>query len=74
MGALPPSISVRHGCAMTTQARKGYIRSSGARVMDGCELVCGCWDLNLGLLEEQLLLLDDKLSLHPSSPALIVIL
>jgi hypothetical protein len=26
-------------------------------VMDGCEPPCGCWDLNSGPLEEQLVLL-----------------
>lgn len=26
----------------------------GTRVLDGCELLCGCWDLTLGPLEEQL--------------------
>ena len=27
--------------------------SPETRVTDGCELLCGCWELNLGLLEEQ---------------------
>jgi hypothetical protein len=30
--------------------------TSGTGVKDGCELPCGCWELNLGPLEEQPLL------------------
>jgi hypothetical protein len=34
--------------------------------MDGYELPCGCWELNSGPLEEQLVLLTAKPSLqHP---------
>jgi hypothetical protein len=29
------------------------IRSSGTGVKDGCEPLCGCWETNLGFLEEQ---------------------
>jgi hypothetical protein len=34
-------------------------------VTDGCEPPCGCWDLNLGPLEEQLVLLTAEPSLKP---------
>ena len=32
-------------------------KSSGTGVKDTCELPCGCWELNPGPLEEQLVLL-----------------
>ena len=35
--------------------------------MDGCEPPCGCWDLNSGLSEEQLVLLAAEPSLQPST-------
>ena len=34
---------------------------------DGCEPPCGCWELNLGPLEEQSVLLTAEPSLQPSS-------
>ena len=34
-------------------------------VIDNCELPCGCWELNLGPLEEQPVLLIAELSLQP---------
>jgi hypothetical protein len=33
--------------------------------MDGCEPPCGCWDLNLGPLEEQSALLTTEPSRQP---------
>ena len=41
------------------------IRSPGTGVTNSCELPCGCWDLNLGLLEEQPVLLTAEPSLQP---------
>jgi hypothetical protein len=35
-------------------------------IMDGCEPPCGCWDLNLGPSEEQLVLLTTEPSLQPT--------
>ena len=34
-------------------------------ITDGCELPCGCWELNTGPLEEQLVLLTSEPSLQP---------
>jgi hypothetical protein len=34
-------------------------------IMDGCELPCGCWDLNSGPSEEQSVLLTAEPSLQP---------
>jgi hypothetical protein len=39
------------------------VRSSGTGVTDRCELPCGCWELNLGPLEEQPVLLTAEPSL-----------
>jgi hypothetical protein len=36
------------------------IRGPGTGVVDGCELPCGCWESNLGLLEEQPVLLTTE--------------
>jgi hypothetical protein len=34
-------------------------------ITDGCELPCGCWELNSGTLEEQSVLLTTEPSLQP---------
>jgi hypothetical protein len=34
-------------------------------ITDGCEPPCGCWELNSGPLEEQLVLLTAEPSLYP---------
>ena len=34
-------------------------------IRDGCEQPCGCWDLNSGPLDEQLVLLTTEPSLQP---------
>ena len=40
-------------------------------ITDGCELPCGCWELNPGPLEEQAMLLTSEPSLQPSNYVLI---
>jgi hypothetical protein len=40
-------------------------------ITNGCELPCGCWDLNSGPLEEQLVLLTTEPSLQPHNILLI---
>lgn len=37
--------------------------STGSTVMYGCEQSCGCWEPNLGHLEEQILISNTKLLL-----------
>ena len=39
------------------------VGSPGIGVTDSCELSCGCWELNLGPLEEQPVLLTIEPSL-----------
>ena len=41
------------------------VRSPGTRITDSCELPCGCWDLNIGPLEEQPMFLITEPSLQP---------
>ena len=36
------------------------IRSPATGYLDSCELPCGCWELNLGPLEEQSVLLTTE--------------
>ena len=36
-------------------------------IIDGCEPPCGCWELNSGPLEEQVVLLTTEPSHHPNS-------
>ena len=40
-------------------------KKESAPITDGCELPCGCWDLNSGPLEERSLLLTAEPSLQP---------
>ena len=47
----------------THRDQKGLLRSDGASVTDGCELPCGSWEQNSGLLQEQRVLLIDEMSL-----------
>jgi hypothetical protein len=51
--------SVYYSHAGTWEADK-HMGSSGAGVNDGCEPPCGCWELNLGPLEDQSLLLTTE--------------
>ena len=39
--------------------------SPGTAIIDGYESSCGCWELNTGPLQEQLVLLNTELSLQP---------
>ena len=45
-----------HICVLCTclvpQTSEEDVRYPGTGVMDGCELPCGCWEQNLGLLEK----------------------
>jgi hypothetical protein len=45
-------------------------RRASDPITDGCEPPCGCWDLNSGPLEEQLVLLTAEPSLQPRLPFL----
>ena len=54
------------------KARRGHW-IPGTGVINDCELPCGCWELNLGPLEEQqLVLLTTEPSLQPVSDFLML--
>lgn len=44
---------------------EGGVTFTGAGVRDGYEALCGCWESNSGLLEDQPVLLNDELTLAP---------
>lgn len=46
---------VSHAYLLPMDVRKS-IQSIGTGVMDGCKVLCGCWEPNLGALWEQVLL------------------
>lgn len=54
-----------HVWLVHAEAGKEGVRSLGTEITGSCELLCGCWKLNLGPLEEQPVILTDKLSLQP---------
>ena len=43
-------------CAWCLHRSEEGTKSSATAVMDGCEPPCGCWELNLNLLQEQVFL------------------
>ncbi|EDL00481.1 mCG113792, isoform CRA_a, partial [Mus musculus] len=52
------------------ETRRG-LRVAGIAEIDGCELPCRCWELNLGPLEEQQVLLTTEPSLQSELPELV---
>ena len=66
MGVLPACMSVNHLHAWDPRRPEDDIRSPETGVIGGCKLLpYGCWELNLGPLEEQTVLLTTKLALQP---------
>lgn len=55
---------VHHMHALTAEARRGHLIPPETPVIDGCEILYGCWELNLGLLVEKPVLLTADLSLQ----------
>jgi hypothetical protein len=62
MNVLSACVSVYHVFIVLVETRRG-IASPGTGVTDSCELPCECWELNLGPLEEQAVLLTIEPSL-----------
>lgn len=48
-------VCVPHACLVPTEARRKH-RVPLTGITDGCEPLCGCWELNPGLLEEEAVL------------------
>lgn len=57
-------------CACACESQKGGVGSPGAGVTDGCEPPCRYWNVNLGPLKDQQLLLTTETSVWP--PVLIL--
>jgi hypothetical protein len=51
---------------MPREARE-YVIYAGNGVINSCQPSCGCWELNLGPLEEQPVLLTTESSLQPEN-------
>lgn len=65
MSVLPTCISVHHFHAVPKKARRGH-QISGTALSDGCEPLCGCWEVNPHPLAEHPVLVN-PLS-HPCRP------
>lgn len=52
-------ICIPHVCLDFTEAER-VVRSPGIAVTHHCEMLCGCWQLNLGSWQEQQVLLTAK--------------
>ena len=59
-------MEVHCSCLRTPQKRESDL------ITDGCEPLYGCWDLNLGPLEKQSVLLNAEPSLQPNVLMLII--
>jgi hypothetical protein len=69
MGVLTMSMHHLHG--VPKRIREGN-KSFGTGVTDSCEPPCVCWELNLGPLKEQSVLLTTSLAPEPDSYKLTV--
>lgn len=66
MSILSGCMSVQHMHVWHLWRLEKGLRSSGTRVTDGgWNPSCGCWNLNLDPLEDQIVLLTAKSSLQP---------
>jgi hypothetical protein len=65
-GVLPSRKPVYHMNTWCLLRPEENVGASETEVIDDCELPCGCWELNLGLLEEQPVLLSTESS--PQTP------
>lgn len=63
-GVLSVWMAIPHVCLVSLEAKED-VRSPGTRVTDDGELSCGCRELSLVSLVEQLVLLNTELSLLP---------
>lgn len=68
LGILPACMCTPCVCLVLTGARKRELDLGcpGIGVMGSCEPSCGCWGLNVGLLEEHQKFLATKQFLQPS--------
>jgi len=64
MGVLCARMSVHHVAAWSLRKDREGHRIPGIGVTDSCEPLCGCWESNWSLLEEQPVLLNTDPSLN----------
>lgn len=57
-------VYIPHMCLVCTETREHFV-SPGTGVIHGFELPCGCWEPNLGSLEEDPVLSPTEPSLEP---------
>ena len=56
---------MHHVCVLCLRRSEGGIGFRRIGIIDGCEPPCGCWELNLGPLQKQHVLLTTDSSLQP---------
>lgn len=64
VGALSARMSEHHMCVAQSPRRSEEGIDPPERVMDGCQITCRCWELNMGPLEGQPVLLTVAPSLQ----------
>lgn len=62
MNVFPPCMSVYRMCDLGTQKSIESVTLTGTGGINVCELLCGCWKMNAGPLQEQEVLLTAKSS------------
>lgn len=65
---LPGEFQASEACVTGAQRLEKGIRSSGTRIMGGCELSCGCWEINPSSLQGSLLFCEPPYCLHNGCP------
>lgn len=50
---------------ISESVQNGVMDTLGLELL-ACKLPCGCWEMNVGLLEEHPVLLNSELSLYPT--------
>ena len=65
MSVLTACMSVYHLDTVPAEAKRWFWIPWYWSYIDSCDLLCGCWELNLGPLEEQQAFLTTEPSLQP---------
>jgi hypothetical protein len=65
MGILPACVSA--SCVQCSWRLEERVRSLETGGVDGSELTCGCWELNVESLEQQQMLLSTEPSVSPDA-------
>jgi hypothetical protein len=65
MSVLPACVPLYHLYAWSVQRTEEDIGSPGTGVTGGCEPLFGCWESNLGPVQEKQVFLTTELTLQP---------